>query len=130
MLRNAGWAALLAAFCLTAACSDPPLEVDTIQLGRSLNADQSIGELTTAFKPNETIYVSVLNKARGSGTIRVRWYLGTQLLSDREKQASFKGAGATEFHMQSASGFPLGDYSVDVTIDGQPAGKREFKVVK
>lgn len=130
MLRTLGWTAVLAVLSLTAACSDPPLEVDTIQVGRSLNVDQSIGELTTAFKPNETIYVSVLTKARGSSTIRVRWYLGSQLLSDREKPASFKGAGATEFHMQSASGFPLGDYSVDVTVDGQPAGKRDFKVVK
>jgi hypothetical protein len=130
MCRATRLAALLVAVFLTAACSDPPLKVDAIQLGRSLNVDQSIATLTTAFKPNDTIYVSVLTTARGAGTIRVRWYLGTQLLSDREKQASFQGAGATEFHMQSATGFPDGEYSVDVTVDGQPAGRRNFQISK
>jgi hypothetical protein len=114
---------------LAAACSQP-LTVETIQLGRSLNADQSVAELTTAFKPNETIYVSALNPARGDGTIRVKWYFGTQLLSEAEKRVSFKGAGATEFNLQSAGPFPPGDYSVEVEVDGQPVGKRNFTVTK
>ena len=112
-----------------AACSQP-LTVETIQLGRSLNADQSVAEPTTTFKPNETIYVSALNPARGDGTIRVKWYYGTQLLSDREKHVSFKGAGATEFNLQSAASFPPGDYSVEVEVDGQSVGKRNFTVSK
>ena len=74
--------------------------------------------------------MSALNGSRGDGTIRVRWYFGTQLLSDREKQVSFKGAGATEFNMQSAAGFPPGDYSVEVEVDGRSVGKRNFTVVK
>ena len=112
-----------------AACSQP-LTVETIQLGRSLNADQSVAEPTTTFKPNETIYVAALNPARGDGTIRVKWYYGTQLLSDREKKVSFKGAGATEFNLQSAANFPPGDYSVEVEVDGQSVGKRNFTVSK
>ena len=114
---------------LGVACSQP-LTVDTLQLGRRLNADNSVAEPTTTFKPNETIYVSALNNARGDGTIRVRWYYGSQLLSDREKRVSFKGAGATEFNLQSAGNFPPGDYSVEVEVDGQPVGKRNFTVAK
>ena len=112
---------------LAAACSEP-LKVETLQLGRSLNADNSIAEPTTTFKPNETIYVSALNASRGDGTIRVRWYYGGQMLSDRTKQVSFKGAGATEFNLQSAGNFPPGDYSVEVEVDGQSVGKRNFTV--
>ena len=112
---------------LAAACSQP-LQVQTLQLGRSLNADNSVAEPTTTFKPNETIYVSALNAERGDGTIRVKWYYGTQLLSDREKQVSFKGAGATEFNLQSAGNFPPGDYSVEVEVNGAPVGKRNFTV--
>ena len=122
----------LGAAILTAAlvaCSQP-LTVETIQLGRSLNADQSVAEPTTTFKPNETIYVSALNPARGDGTIRVKWYFGTQLLSESEKHVSFKGAGATEFNLQSAANFPPGDYSVEVEVDGQSVGKRNFTVTK
>ena len=119
-------AALLTAV-LAAACSQP-LQVETLQLGRSLNTDNSVAEPTTTFKPNETVYVSALNPERGDGTIRVKWYYGTQLLSDREKQVSFKGAGATEFNLQSAGNFPPGDYSVEVEVNGASVGKRNFTI--
>jgi TRAP-type C4-dicarboxylate transport system substrate-binding protein len=129
MARLTSFGTVLVMAALTAACSQP-LQVETLQLGRSLNADNSVAEPTTTFKPNETIYVSALNAARGDGTIRVKWYYGTQLLSDREKVVSFKGAGATEFNLQSAGSFPPGDYSVEVEVDGQPVGKRNFTVSK
>src|SRR5262245_50208104 len=128
MVRLTRFGLLLAA-ALTVACSGP-LTVETLQLGRSLNADNSVADPTTTFKPNETIYVSALNAGRGSGTIRVRWYYGTQLLSEREKSVSFQGSGATEFNLQSAGNFPPGDYSVEVEVDGQSVGKRNFTVTK
>lgn len=129
MVRVSKRLAALAACVVLAGCSQP-LTVGTIQIGRSLNADSSIASLTTSFKPNETVYVAILNPERGEGTIGVKWYFGTQLLSEREKPVKFKGAGATEFHLQSAAGFPVGDYRVDVLLDGQPAGSRNFNVSK
>lgn len=129
MARVSKRLAALAACVVLAGCSQP-LTVGTIQIGRSLNADSSIASLTTSFKPNETVYVAILNPERGEGTIGVKWYFGTQLLSEREKPVKFKGAGATEFHLQSAAGFPVGDYRVDVLLDGQPAGSRNFNVSK
>src|SRR5262245_51246725 len=114
---------------LAAGCSGP-LTVETLQLGRALNADNSVADPTTTFKPNETIYVAALNAGRGSGTIKVRWFYGSQLLSEREKSVSFQGSGATEFNLQSAGNFPPGDYSVEVEVDGQSVGKRNFTVSK
>lgn len=129
MLRTLALAAALAAATFAAACTQP-LTVDTIQIGRSLNADQSVASQTSTFKPHETIYVSALNNARGEGTIAVRWFMGAQQLDEREKTVKFPGAGATEFHMQSAGGFPVGDYSVEVLLNGVSVGKRNFNVVK
>src|SRR5512134_785360 len=108
MFRTWRLAAAMAAALMLAACSQP-ITIDTIQLGRSLNADQSVADQTTTFKPNETVYVSALNNRRGYGTISVRWYMGQQLLSEREKQVKFQGAGATEFNISSATGFPEGE---------------------
>lgn len=121
-------AAVVAAVVLTG-CSQP-ITIDTIQIGRSLNADQSIASQTTTFKPNETVYVSALNSARGFGTISVRWYMGQQLLSEREKQVKFQGAGATEFNISTAAGFPEGDYRVEVLLNGELVGTRNFNVIK
>lgn len=115
--------------CLVAAgCADAPLQVQTIQVGRSINPDRSVATPTTLFKPHDTIYVSVLTTDTGSGTIGVRWLYGTKVVDEPTKTVSYQGASATEFHIQSAGGFPRGDYSVEVLVDGKPAGKRTFKV--
>lgn len=129
MFRSWTLCAALLAAVLTVACSQP-ITVDTIQVGRSLNADQSIASQATTFKPNETVYVSALNGARGYGTISVKWYMGQQMLSEREKKVDFSGAGATEFNISSATGFPEGDYRVEVLLDGTLVGSRNFNVTK
>ena len=110
------------------ACADAPLQVQTIQLGRSINPDRTVATPSTLFKPHDTIYVSVLTTDTGSGTIGVRWLYGTKVVDEPSKQVSYQGASATEFHIQAAGGFPRGDYSVEILIDGKPAGKRTFKV--
>jgi hypothetical protein len=115
------------AIVASSACSGP-LELANIQVGRSLNQDRSISSITTLFKPNETIYVSVQTKAAGKGTISVKWRFGTQVIDEPSKQVDYKGPASTEFHMQNSGGFPPGDYSVDVFIDGVQVGTRTFKV--
>jgi hypothetical protein len=43
---------------------------------------------------------------------------------------SYKGAAATEFHIQMSGGFPEGKYGVEAFIDGRSVGVRSFSVVK
>ena len=109
-------------------CSNPPLSLSNIQLGRSLNPDRSIASITTLFKPSETIYVSVQTLEASSGTIGVKWMFGTQVIDDPTKPVSYDGPASTEFHLQNSGGFPAGDYSVEIFLDGQSVGKRVFKV--
>lgn len=111
------------------ACSGP-LQLANIQTGRSLNQDRSIASITTLFKPNETVYVSVQTTASGKGVIGVRWKYGTRVIDEPSKPVSYDGPASTEFHMQNSGGFPPGDYSVDVFIDGVQVGTRNFKVDK
>ena len=120
--------AVLAAVAVTAlaACSGP-LELTNIQVGRSLNQDGSIASITTLFKPSETVYVSVQTGA-GKGVIGVRWKFGSQVIDEPTKPVSANGPKSTEFHLQNNGGFPPGDYSVDVMIDGVQVGTRNFKV--
>ncbi|MGE0463727.1 MAG: hypothetical protein AB7Q16_20375 [Vicinamibacterales bacterium] len=122
---------LSAVLSVAAGCrSNQPLEVSTIQLGRALSSDNSIGSHTTVFRPDDTIYVSVLTTDTGSGTIGVRWMYGGRLISEPSKDVSYKGAAATEFHIQNSGGFPEGKYSVEAFLDGQSVGRRNFTVEK
>src|SRR5262245_9015702 len=86
------------------------LHVSTLQLGRSLNGDSTVASHTTRFKPDETIYASVLTDRTGSSTIIARWSYGGRVMSETQKRVSYKGDGATEFHFQSEGGFLPGDY--------------------
>ena len=109
------------------ACSVGPLTLTNIQIGRSLNQDRSVASITTLFKPNETVYVSVQTGA-GKGTISVKWKFGDRVIDEPSKQIDVNGPASTEFHLTNSGGFPPGDYSVDVFIDGVQVGTRAFKV--
>ena len=119
---------IVALVCAAAACSSGRLELANIQTGRSLNPDRSIASITTLFKPNETIYVSVQTKAAGKGTIGVRWKYQGRVIDEPSKQVDYSGPASTEFHMQNSGGFPEGDYTVDILIDGKDVGTRNFRV--
>ena len=117
---------------LLAACggclSSAKLEFDTLQLGRSLNPDNTIGNHTTAFRPKDTIYAAVLTSSPGAGTIGVRWTFEGRSVGEPSKQVRYKGASATEFSLTNAGGFPVGNYKVEAFIDGEPVGERAFRV--
>ena len=120
---------LLCGVLALAGCSPGvPLHVKTLQLGKSLNPDNSVGTHTTRFKPDDTVYVSLVSEEPGEGTVTVRWTFGGQLVSEASKPVSYMRPAATEFHLQNSGGFPAGDYRVDILVNGQPAGSREFRV--
>jgi hypothetical protein len=121
-------ASLLVATTLLAACSQQPLQLNTIQLGRGLNPDKTLTGFTTRFKPTDTIYVAVLTTAAGSGKVKARWLYAGRLVSEPEQAVSYKGAASTEFHIQDTSGFPAGEYTVELFIDGKPVGTKAFRV--
>ena len=121
----------VAAACLVAVCAvgcAGNLSVSNIQTGRALNSDNSVSALTTAFKPTDTIYVSVLTDGSGSGTIGVKFSYQGRVISEPEKKVSYRGAAATEFHIEYSGGFPPGEYDIEVLFNGQPAGMRKVRV--
>lgn len=119
---------LLAALPLAGCGSGQPLQVTTIQLGRSINPDKTVANHTTRFKPTDTIYAAVLTDGTGSGKIKVRWLYRGTLVSEPEQDVTYQGAAATEFHLQNSTGFPPGDYTVEFFLDGKTIGTRPFRV--
>ncbi len=114
--------------CLIGCGLGEALKVSSIQLGRSLNADGSIANPTTSFTSDDTIYVSVMTTGVGSGEIGVRWMYAGRVVGEPKKQVSYRDDAATEFHLQSTSGFPAGEYSVEAFFNGQSVGTQKFQV--
>ena len=121
--------ALIFLLTFLAGCrSNQGLTVTTIQLGRSVHSDHTVGGITTTFGPDDTVYLAVLTGASGSGTIRVRWTYGGKVIDEPKKQVSYIQPAATDFRLQSAGGFPTGEYTAEVFVNDQPVGTRTFKV--
>ena len=120
-------AALLLVLSVTA-CSSEPLNVVAIQTGKSLNTDHSVGTHTLAFRPKDTMYVSVLSVGRGAGTINVKWSLGGRVIHQVTRKVSYNGPAATDFRLQPGDELPLGDYTIEVLVDCKSIETRRVKV--
>ena len=120
---------LIVALLLAIGCGpSSPLQVKTIQTGRSLNSDNSVGLHTTRFRPDNTIYVAVLTDGPGKGTLTAKWTYAGRTVSEDTKEVSYRGPAATEFHLNNSSGFPPGDYKVEVFLNGKLVEERPFRV--
>ncbi|HEY7475648.1 MAG TPA: hypothetical protein VH679_11590 [Vicinamibacterales bacterium] len=106
------------------------IEVEEIDIGRSLNADKSIGDNTTSFKPTDTIYLSIKTEgSAASAQLRTRWLFSDgQVVDESSQTIAPTGEARTEFHIAKPDGFPPGKYKAEVLLNGQPAGAKEFEV--
>jgi hypothetical protein len=111
-----------------AACTSPPLKVVTLQVGRSLNSDNSVAAITSRFKPDDTIYAAVISEGRGAGELQVRWLSSGRVITEETKRVRYTDRAATEFHIDFAGGFRPGQYRVEFFLDGQQIGTRDFTV--
>ena len=111
-------------------CGSGHLRVTAIQLGRSLNPDKTVASFTTRFAPGDSVYLSVLTSGAGSATISVRWTFLGRVIDEPKKPVSQTTAAVTDFRLLSPTGFPEGDYTAEVFLDGHSAGTRTFRVEK
>jgi hypothetical protein len=108
----------------------PALKVIDVEVGRALDADKKISDKTDAFKPADTIYVSVATEGSSPGAALVaHWtYKDGQVVKHDETTIAPSGNAVTEFHIVKPSGWPVGDYKVEVMLNGASAGTKSFKV--
>ena len=120
--------AFVLAAALATGCSREPLKVATIQVGRTLNSDNSVGTITSRFKPGDTMYAAVITEGRGAGALSVRWLSSGRVVKEEEKDVRYNDRAATEFHLDFAGGLPPGQYRVELFLDGEPIGARDLTV--
>ncbi len=121
-------AVLTAVLLSSAACSRGPLAVTAVQVGKSVNSDNSIATHSTSFRPADTVFASALSAGSGSGDLTVRWSFNGRQLSEESRHVSYTKDAATAFHLQYPAGLPVGDYKVEMLVDGRPVGDRAFTV--
>ena len=106
------------------------LTVSDISVGRGVNPDRTIADKTDTFRPQDTFYVSVRTEGSSSGaSLKARWiYDNGQPVSESTESIAPTGTAVTELHAVKPDGWPVGNYKVEVLLDGVSAGTHEFKV--
>jgi len=106
-------------------------KVSGLELGRQIDASKKVVTPMDTFGPKDTIYVSVSTEGTTpSAKLSARWTYGAagQVVNEMSETIAPTGPAATEFHITKPSGWPKGRYKVEVSVDGTPAGSKEFEV--
>jgi hypothetical protein len=106
------------------------VRVSQIDMGRTLNADKKINDNTESFKPNDSIYASIVTEgSAATATLKVRWtYQDGQVVNESTQAIAPAGDARTEFHIAKPDGWPTGKYKLEVFLNGSSAATRTFEV--
>ena len=114
----------------------PTAAVTTIEVGKSIDASKRITDTTSTLMPRDTMYISVVTSNATPITMlkTVVTFQDGQVVDSTSQAVATATAGGmggssvTEFHLTKPGGWPTGDYTVEVFLDGQSAGTRTIKV--
>jgi hypothetical protein len=114
----------------------PPVEqaafrVTRVDLGNAIGADKKVAAPSDSFKPNDTIYASILTEGATSNVaLGVRWtFEDGQVVNESKQTIAPTGPAITEFHIAKPDGFPAGKYKIEVSTNDQLATTKQFTVV-
>ena len=111
-----------------------PVSVSTVALGTAIGADKRVTAATETFSPRDTIYASVETAGSGHAKLRARWSFvkgdKTAKVDETALDLDATGPAVNEFHISKPSGWPKGDYKVEIFLgDAEtPVAIRTFKV--
>jgi len=106
------------------------VKVTDVTLGRAIGGDKAISDSTDKFHPNDTIYASVTTDgSASSATLRARWtFEDGQTVDETTRTIAPSNRERTEFHISKPNGWPAGKYKVEVFLNDQSAGTKNFEV--
>lgn len=115
-----------------AAPATATLSVADVDLARSVGPDMRVADAdeTDDFGPTDTIYASVETRGTGSNaTLTARWtFEDGQVVDETSRTISPSGPAFTEFHISKPDGFPVGDYAVEILLNGTSVERSDFEV--
>lgn len=106
------------------------VSVTSVDLGSAVGADQKVTAPTTEFSAKDTIYAAVSTSGTAaSAALSAKWtYQDGQTVNESSQTIAPTGASVTTFHIAKPDGWPVGNYKVEIMIDGKPASTKDFSV--
>jgi len=111
-----------------------PVGVGAATIGSSIDADKRVTHPSETFGAKDTIYASVETTGTGRAKLRALWSFvkgaKTTKVDETTIELDATGPAINEFHISKPSGWPKGDYRVEIFLDDAPAPAvtKTFKV--
>jgi predicted small lipoprotein YifL len=109
-----------------------PVAVKAVTLGNQIGADKKVAAPLTSFGAKDTIYAVVDTIGSGKAALKAVWtyHKGDKTAPVNETTQELEAAGpaSSEFHISKPDGWPVGEYSVEVSLNGAAAGTQTFSV--
>jgi len=111
-----------------------PVGVSAVNLGKEIGADKRVTAPAESFGIKDTIYASVETTGAGHAKLRAHWSFvkGDKTAKVDETTIEFESSApaVNEFHISKPSGWPKGDYRVEIFLDDvvAPVMTKSFKV--
>ena len=111
-----------------------PVSVASVTLGKEIGADKKVGASLESFGAKDTIYASVETTGVGKAKLRALWSFvrggKTAKVEETTLEIDATGPAVNEFHVSKPSGWPKGDYKLEVFLNDEPtpAATKTFKV--
>ncbi|WP_374603391.1 hypothetical protein [Arenimonas sp.] len=108
--------------------------VTSVSLGSDVDADGRVIESQAQFAPNQPITASISTAtsdpaASVAGSLTAKWlFEDGQVVNEETKSFNFSGPGVTNFQISKPDGWPVGRYTLEVSLDGNKVETREFTV--
>lgn len=107
-----------------------PVAVASVDLGSAVGADQKVTAPTTTFGAKDTIYAAVSTTGMAANAaISAKWtYQDGQTVNESSQTIAPTGPAVTSFHISKPDGWPLGNYKVEISLNGTSAATKDFSV--
>ena len=111
-----------------------PVTISTVTLGSAIGADKKVTAPAETFTTKDTIYAVVDTTGTGHAKLRALWSFvkgdKTAKVDETTIEIDPTAPASTEFHVTKPSGWPKGDYRVEIFLNDAtaPAMTKTFKV--
>ena len=106
--------------------------VSVVNLGNAIGADKRVTAPSSSFAPKDTIYASVETQGSGNLALKAKWSFLKGGVTAPVKEDSMtivsSGPAVNEFHVSMPTGWPAGDYQVEIFANDKSASVSKYTV--
>lgn len=109
-----------------------PVTIGNITLGKAIGADKKVTAAMDSFAKSDTIYASVESSGTGTVALKAKWtfHKGEQTadVSEAAETIVSTGPAVTAFNVSKPSGWPPGEYQVEIFLGDKSMGTKKYTV--